>query len=72
MNKMQNNDYNTVVQALGHKLAEVLDNTTMFRRCLNCRYFNEKEEVCTASNNMRPPARIIAYGCEMHSAEIPF
>ena len=44
-----------------------------FRNCLNCELFKEKEEICIPAKQ-RPPARVIAYGCESHidKDEIPF
>lgn len=31
--------------------------------CLNCTKFDEQKELCVAAN-ARPPARVIAFGCE--------
>jgi hypothetical protein len=44
-----------------------------FQNCLNCLNFNEQTELCKLCN-MRPPAKIIAYGCEAHEDhnDIPF
>lgn len=44
-----------------------------FRSCLSCIYFKEKSELCS-KYNMRPPAKIIAYGCPDYDDvdEIPF
>jgi hypothetical protein len=39
------------------------------RTCLNCDNF--KNELCTLANQ-RPPAKIIVFGCDSHSDEIPF
>lgn len=34
------------------------------KSCLSCRWFEENTERCLLSNPMvRPPARVIAYGC---------
>lgn len=41
------------------------------RSCINCEHFNEEKELCSMFN-ARPPARIIALGCEHHIDEIPF
>lgn len=45
----------------------------IYRSCMNCEYFIEKTEICKLANQ-RPPARIIAYGCEEWTDydEIPF
>jgi len=47
--------------------------TYPYQSCLNCFFFNEKEELCN-KYKMRPPARIIAFGCPDYSdvIEIPF
>lgn len=41
--------------------------------CINCHFFNEADEICRRANS-RPPARIIALGCEQWSDldDIPF
>ncbi len=36
-----------------------------YRNCLNCQHFVEGLENCKRWN-MRPPARVIAYGCPDH------
>ncbi len=43
-----------------HELNEVLGISTV--TCLNCKYFNEKAELCKKVMT-RPPARVIAFGC---------
>lgn len=42
--------------------------------CLNCQWFKEKDgELCTKlPTPARPPARVIAYGCDAHEFDIPF
>jgi len=44
-----------------------------FRNCLNCQQFEEAFENCKRWNT-RPPARVIAFGCDNHEdiEEIPF
>ena len=39
--------------------------------CVTCTMFHIKEELCGAVMQ-RPPARVIAYGCEMYKEAIPF
>lgn len=45
----------------------------IYKSCLNCEHFKEKEELCKLAN-ARPPARVIAYSCERWNDydEIPF
>ena len=42
------------------------------RTCLNCRHFDEPNEACMKYDNQRPPARIIALGCDGHEDTVPF
>lgn len=39
--------------------------------CVNCEYFDEEKETCKQFGQ-RPPARVIAFGCEAFSDIIPF
>ncbi len=41
------------------------------KTCLNCERFKEDEEICE-HYGQRPPARVIAFGCETYLALIPF
>lgn len=42
--------------------------------CLSCEHFKESTEECNAANGQRPPARIIAFGCNVYRDrdDIPF
>ncbi len=44
-----------------------------FRTCIKCDNFDEAKEICKLYN-LRPPAKIIAFGCEQYKADdwIPF
>ncbi|QZA70470.1 hypothetical protein AH03_57 [Erwinia phage AH03] len=44
------------------------------RNCIVCEHFDEATEVCNKYGNQRPPARIIASGCEgfENNDDIPF
>lgn len=44
-----------------------------FQSCINCKHFTEATELCKLAN-MRPPARVICYGCPQYEdkQEIPF
>lgn len=59
-----------VVSDLRKAVREELDRST--RTCINCLHFDEPAEVCRRYDNQRPPARIIATGCDGHEDEIPF
>lgn len=41
------------------------------KTCITCDNFYLPEERCNL-NGMRPPAKIIAFGCECYQNEIPF
>lgn len=47
--------------------------TGLTQTCLNCTNFDEPSEVCK-KYNARPPARVIAYGCDHYDNpnDIPF
>lgn len=57
-------------------LKEVTPSNMLFQSCLICEYFQENE-ICKMFN-VRPPARIIVFGCEKFKEssklddEIPF
>ena len=45
------------------------------RTCVTCNNFNQDVETCKLSDNMRPPAKVIAYGCSKfqdYDIDIPF
>lgn len=43
------------------------------RTCVHCLHFDERDEACTFYNPvMRPPARVIAFGCPAFEDDIPF
>lgn len=42
------------------------------RSCVHCDHFDQAAEVCNQFNRMRPPARVIAFGCPAYEDEIPF
>lgn len=61
-----------LAQELAAELETVIDRH--LRSCLTCMYFKEDAEVCEHKQNsgLRPPARVIAFGCKLYSEEIPF
>lgn len=44
-----------------------------FQSCINCIHFKENE-TCGITNNIRPPAKIIVFGCDRYCdiQDIPF
>lgn len=45
------------------------------RTCVTCEHFDKGGEVCKKYDNQRPPAKVIAYGCDGYKFEhddIPF
>lgn len=43
----------------------------LLRTCCSCDMFDHEEEKCRKFD-MRPPAQVIAYGCDEYIEEIPF
>jgi hypothetical protein len=59
-------------QQLMDQLIEVVSKHTA-KTCVECLYFDEPSETCQFNqSNMRPPARIIAFGCDVFEYDIPF
>lgn len=54
-------------------LSDSMQRTEFYQSCLTCNHFDDKTEIC-GLNQKRPPAIIIANGCECYddSGEIPF
>lgn len=71
----RDNAVNAIAKELGDMIKYHLDNAT--KTCINCEHFSETHvnpqyaETCHL-NGMRPPARIIAFGCEKYEDKIPF
>lgn len=45
------------------------------RTCVTCEQFDKDNETCKLTENLRPPANVIAYGCDKYQFEfddIPF
>jgi len=45
------------------------------RTCVTCEHFDKDAETCKLADGQRPPAKVIAYGCDSYTFEfddIPF
>lgn len=56
---------------LAHQLEEIIEGARLYRSCLTCDHFTEATEICGLAQG-RPPARIIAMGCEKYLQVPPF
>lgn len=46
-------------------IQEVMEEHDLWKTCLNCKFFNEAQELCARCvPPARPPARVITFGCE--------
>lgn len=54
-------------------IEELIERARLHRSCVSCQYFNEGKELCTLDGvDLRPPARVIATGCEKYIELPPF
>lgn len=60
-------------QHLHNLLDEMLNDLTshLNKSCVNCDHFNTSQELCGLVDE-RPPAKVIAQGCEQWVKEVPF
>lgn len=61
--------FNALADLLKPVIVQALEQAT--KSCLTCDHFDQAKELCNL-NHKRPPARIIAFGCECFEDEIPF
>lgn len=61
--------YRELAKDIAERVTEQLE--TLTKTCLTCEHFTEKTELCGLVNK-RPPARVIAFGCEQYEDQIPF
>lgn len=59
----------TIADYLKPAIVEALRTGT--RSCLTCERFEEQNEVCNKYGG-RPPARVIAFGCDGYEDKVPF
>lgn len=62
-----------IVEALADiaKQSFIDELTKVVRSCLNCDRFDEPNEMCKLYNQ-RPPAKVIAFGCDSYEEKVPF
>lgn len=56
---------------LQQRIADLIEAARIERSCLTCMHFDEKNELCHLAHQ-RPPARVIALGCESFLMAPPF
>lgn len=74
MSTKPDNDRVLAVSQIVTKLAKAMEDELhrSMRTCINCLHFDNPNEECRKYGNQRPPARIIALGCDGHEDDIPF
>lgn len=62
-----------VQSAIYFAIEKIIEDRNVYRSCLNCINFREKQELCGLAMQ-RPPARIIAYGCPQYEdkEQVPY
>ncbi len=53
------------------RITDLLEAARLYRSCLTCLNFTEAAETCALAQ-ARPPARVIAQGCESYVQQPPF
>lgn len=59
---------------IGEAVRQAMDDIDAWKTCINCIHFHEHQEVCDlVTPPMRPPAKVIAFGCDSFvESDIPF
>lgn len=62
-----------LIQAAFETLEKNADKYFPFQSCINCKNFNEPDEICILYSK-RPPAKVIVFGCSSYDdiGDIPF
>ena len=47
-------------------IVECLVEGSAFQTCITCQHFSEDVEKCSKFENVRPPARVLAFGCSFY------
>lgn len=65
--------HNMLVQAAFTTLEKNADKYFPFQSCINCKNFNEPDELCILFK-ARPPAKVIVFGCSSYDdiGDVPF
>lgn len=61
--------FREIVDYLSPVIIKALEDAT--KSCITCDHFDQINELCKY-NSLRPPAKVIAFGCECYQDEIPF
>jgi hypothetical protein len=69
MNSERQQQIEALAEFVGERVKTALNDAC--RTCLTCDHFQQAKETC-GLNGQRPPAKIIAFGCECYENEIPF
>lgn len=69
MSSKRNADIEGMADYVGERLKQVLRDAT--KTCITCEHFEQKKELCQL-NGLRPPATVIAFGCECFVDGVPF
>lgn len=56
---------------LASKLFKAVQEDSAFPCCVHCEHFDAEAETCR-NVGARPPARVIAFGCEQFEPKVPF
>jgi hypothetical protein len=65
--------HSKIVQSAFETLEKNSDKYFPFQSCINCKNFSEPDEKCL-KYNMRPPVRVLVFGCNDYEdvGDIPF